>query len=56
MYLITAYFDNRTNKKIQTLINHIAAATGNSFMTANHVPPHMTLSSVEARNAEVLIP
>lgn len=25
-------------------------------MTANHVPPHMTISSIEARNAEVLIP
>ena len=56
MYLITAYFDNETNKRIQTLINHTAAATGNSFMTANHVPPHMTISSIEARNAEVLIP
>lgn len=56
MYLITAYFDSETNKKIQSLINHTAAAAGNSFMTVNHVPPHMTISSVEARNAEVLIP
>ena len=25
-------------------------------MTQNHVPPHMTISAVEARNVEVLVP
>lgn len=37
-------------------MNQIAEKTGNAFMTENHVPPHMTISSVEARNGELLIP
>lgn len=56
MYLVSVYFDDTTNKKLDRLINRIAEKTGNTFMTDNHVPPHMTISSIEARNAEVLIP
>lgn len=56
MYLISAYFDNNTNKRIQSFINRIAEKTGNSFMTENNVPPHMTISSVEARDVELLVP
>lgn len=56
MYLISAYFDKQTNQRLQRLINRIAVETGNTFMTENHVPPHMTISSVEARGPEVLVP
>lgn len=56
MYLISAYFDDDTNKKINRYIKQIAERTGNTFMTDNHVPPHMTISSVEARSGEMLIP
>ncbi len=56
MYLISAYFDDDTNKKINRYIKQIAERTGNTFMTDNHVPPHMTISSVEARNGELLMP
>lgn len=56
MYLISAYFDGQTNQKINQYINRIAEKTGNTVMTENHVPPHMTVSSVEARNGELLIP
>lgn len=56
MYLISAYFDDVTNKKIQRLIHQVAARTNNTFMTDSHVPPHMTISSIEARSAEVLLP
>ncbi len=56
MYLISAYFDEHTNKIINRYINQIAAKTGNSFMTENHVPPHLTISSLEARSGEVLLP
>jgi len=56
MYLISAYFDEKSNKIIQELINRIAEATGNAFMTEHKVPPHMTVSSIEARNGEVLLP
>lgn len=56
MYLISAYFDENTNKRINRYIRKIAEKTGNTFMTENQVPPHMTISSVEARNGELLLP
>ncbi len=56
MYLISAYFDNKSNEIMQKLINDIAATTGNLFMIENHVPPHITISSIEARHESVLIP
>lgn len=56
MYLISVYFDKRTNQVINRYIRQIAEKTGNHFMTGNHVPPHMTICSVEARQGEVLIP
>lgn len=56
MYLISVYFDNTATKRMQSLIEQIAEASGNSYMTAKQVPPHMTISSIEARSVEVLIP
>lgn len=56
MYLISAYFDDSTNKKLQRLIDRIATESGNTFLPDHHVPPHMTLSSLEARNPAVLLP
>lgn len=56
MYLISLYFDDNTNRILQRYINLIAEKTGNKFMTDNKVPPHMTISSIEARNVDVLIP
>lgn len=56
MYLITAYFDEQANKKLQNYMDVIASGTGNTFMTDHKVPPHMTLSAIEARSAEVLLP
>ena len=40
MYLISAYFDENTNRVLQGYIEKVAKATGNDFMVANHVPPH----------------
>lgn len=56
MYLITAYFDEKTNKRIQGWINKVSASTGNHFMSEHKVPPHLTLAAIEARDAEVLLP
>lgn len=56
MYLISVYFDEQANKNLQRYINMIADKTGNTFMTDNNVPPHMTISSIEARNVDVIIP
>ena len=35
MYLISAYFDQRTTKILQKQIDRIARETGNTFMTQN---------------------
>ena len=56
MYLVSVYFDNTATKRIQTLVEQIAAASGNHYMTEKQVPPHLTLSSIEARSIDVLIP
>jgi len=56
MYLISAYFDDSTNKKLKNYIDKVALKTGNSFMTDNNVPPHMTISSIEAKNEGILLP
>lgn len=39
MYLVSVYFDDKSNKIISDYINKIAQKTGNTFMTDNHVPP-----------------
>lgn len=56
MYLISAYFDEKAQKTIERYIHQVAIKTGNSFMTDNHVPPHLTISAVEAKCGEVLLP
>lgn len=56
MYLISAYFDDATNRNIERFIFKIAEKTGNTFMTENHVPPHITVSSLEARSTGILLP
>lgn len=55
-YLISVYFDEKTNKILQRYIDQIAVATGNDFMIAKNVPPHMTITSIEARSVDVLKP
>ena len=56
MYLISVYFDGKSNKTLQRYINSIAERTGNTFMVENNVPPHLTISSIEARSVEVIRP
>ena len=56
MYLISIYFDKQTNKTLQWYIDKIAEKTNNHFMIENHVPPHMTIAAIEARNVNVLKP
>lgn len=55
MYLISAYFDATTTKQLQRFINTIAEKTGNTYMTENVVPPHLTISSFETREPKNLI-
>ncbi len=48
MYLVSAYFDEESDRIIRRHIDRVADKTGNSFMLDNAVPPHMTISSLEA--------
>ena len=45
MYLVSVYFDEKTDRKIRGYIEKIAEKTGNGFMVDNHVPPHITVGS-----------
>ncbi|MDO5516159.1 MAG: 2'-5' RNA ligase family protein [Clostridium sp.] len=58
MYLVSLYFDDKASRKIQGLINKIAARSGNNFMIDGNVPPHITIASFqtneESRVIEVL--
>ncbi len=56
MYLISVYFDDHANKILQRYIDEVAKATGNTFMIDHKVPPHMTISSIEAKSVDVLKP
>lgn len=56
MYLISAYFDDETNNRIQQYINQVAKKTGNTYMLDGKVPPHITISSFETKDIEQLIP
>lgn len=56
MYLVSAYFDEKAERTLLRYIERIAEKTGNTFMTDNHVPPHLTVSLMEARNGELLLP
>lgn len=50
MYLISVYFDEKTNLHLQKLMNRVAEKTGNNFMADNHVPPHITVAAMETRD------
>lgn len=52
MYLISVYFDEETNNRIQRYMNLVAEKTGNTSMTEADVPPHITVSAFEMREEE----
>ena len=55
MYLISLYFDQGTNKKIQLYMEQIAQRTGNMAMINGKVPPHITLSAFDMAEEEKAI-
>ena len=55
MYLISVYFDKKTEDRIQSYINDVANLCGNVFMVNNNVPPHMTISAFETREEERVV-
>ena len=52
MYLISIYFDEKTDKKIRYLMEQIAKNTKNNTLLEDHVPPHITLLAFETNNEE----
>ena len=52
-YAITLYFDDATTDWIRGLMTQLADVTGNDFVTANSVPPHLTLGMFHANDADV---
>ena len=55
MYLISLYFDKKTNQRIQQYMNHLAKKTGNTAMIDGQVPPHITISAFETQQEEEVI-
>lgn len=54
MYLISLYFDEKTNRRIQQYIDKVAEKTGNFFMLDGKVPPHITISAFETQNEHAI--
>lgn len=46
-YLVSLYFDDKTNQQILRHMVAVAEATGNDYMLEHKVPPHITISSFE---------
>ncbi len=54
MYLISAYFDEESERTLRRYMKYIEEYSGNNFMSRNKVPPHLTISSIEARSDKYL--
>lgn len=55
MYLVTLYFDEKTNRILEKYIRMLSEKTGNDFMIAHEVPPHLTISQIESRDENILL-
>ena len=55
MYFISIYFDEKTDKQLRRLMNQVAEKTGNTFMTDNQIPPHITIAAMEMKDEKLAI-
>lgn len=55
MYLVSIYFDDKTNNRIQQYISQVAKKSGNPFMIDGNVPPHITISAFETSQENKVI-
>lgn len=55
MYLISIYFDKKTEQIMQNYINQVAKASGNTFMLDGNIPPHITVVGFEAKDEEKVL-
>lgn len=54
MYLVSIYFDEKTNKIIQKHIESVAGKTGNTFMLGGKIPPHITIASFNSKDEKAI--
>ncbi len=52
MYLISVYFDERTENRISGYMKQIAKHTGNMEMLDGNVPPHITIAAFHTESEE----
>ena len=52
MYLVSLYFDEKTNRRLKNYIEQVADKTGNTFMVDRNVPPHITVGAFESKASE----
>lgn len=55
MYLVSLYFDDKAAIRIQSFINKVSEKSGNTFMTDNNVPPHITIASFQTNEEDKVI-
>ena len=55
MYLVSLYFDDKAAVRIESFINKVSEKSGNTFMTDNNVPPHITIASFQTNEEEKVI-
>lgn len=55
MYLISIYFDEKTDKKIRYFMEQVAKNTGNTTLLDDKVPPHITISAFETNEEDIAI-
>ena len=52
MYLISVYFDETTEKRINGYMKQIEKATGNVLMTQGNIPPHITIAAFQTESED----
>ena len=53
MYLISLYFDEKTENRISGYMKQIAKYAGNTAMLDGNVPPHITIAAFHAESEEL---
>lgn len=55
MYLVSCYFDEKSDERIHQYMKQIEKHTGNRYMLENKVPAHMTISAFDTSREEEVI-
>lgn len=55
MYLISLYFDPKTEQTLKNYRNSLAQTTSNDFMVKGNIPPHITLLEFDALDEELVL-